>query len=163
VGESGTAATGDDDPPGDDPRVAAYGRGVAADVVAAISAEFPFVAARTRSYDTGVWLARVEFAPPSEDAVPVWLVVNRDKTFVVAAGENYRWDEEFIPELREQQVGVILDEIRDLALHGLVAVRTNRLVGVYSTTVVGVADDEVVTSALAKPLAKELERFSGWS
>ena len=162
MSERGNAQPIANDPSADDPRVATYGRGVAADVVAAISAEFPLTAVTTRNYDTGVWLARVEFAPTSEDAVPVWLVVNRDKTFVVAAGENYRWDEEFIPELREQQVGVIVDDIRDLALHGLLAVRTNRLVGVYSTTVVGTADDEIVTAALARPFAKELERFSGW-
>jgi hypothetical protein len=163
VSATRTAGPAADDPTDDDPRVAAYGRGVAAEVVSAISAEFPLVAVTTRSYDAGVWLARIEFAPPSEDAVPVWLVVNRDKSFVVAAGENYRWDEEFIPELREQQVGVIVDEIRDLALHGLVAIRTNRLVGVYSTTVVGTAEDEIVTAALARPLAKVLERFTGWS
>ncbi|HEY4269799.1 MAG TPA: hypothetical protein VGM94_16575 [Galbitalea sp.] len=163
MSEQRSAEPAANDPSGDDPRVAAYGRGVAADVVVAISAEFPLVAVTTRLYETGVWLARVEFAPPREDSVPVWLVVNRDKTFVVAAGETYRWDEEFIPELREQQVGVIVAEIRDLALHGLLAVRTNRLFGVYSTTVVGTPDDEFVATALARPLAKELERFTGWN
>lgn len=163
MSQAGASRPNSDDASGDDPRVASYGRGVAADVVAAISAEFPLVVVTTRTYDSGVWLARIEFAPPHEDAVPVWLVVNRDKTFVVAAGESYRWDEEFIPELREHQVGVIIDEIRDLALHGLLAVRTNRLVGVYSTTVVGTAEDEVVRAALARPLARELERFTGWS
>lgn len=146
-----------------DPRIAAYGRGVAKDVVEAVSAQYPLVTITARDYESGVWLTRVEFAPSGADEVPVWLVVGRDQTFVVAAGENYRWSEEFIPELREQQLGVILDEIRDFALHGLVTVRANRLLGVYSAAVVGTTEDEEVTATLARPLARELERFSGWS
>src|ERR1700712_5013165 len=114
---------------------APYGRRVADDVVRQISAAYPQVSITAHPYDKGVWFARVEFAPVDEDAVPVWLAVNADDRFVLTAGDTFRWELPFIPE--DDQAADIIEEIRQLADHGVMVVRTNRLLGPFSESFVG--------------------------
>jgi hypothetical protein len=142
---------------------AAYGRGIADEVVRQIAEEYPSVSVRQHPYDTGVWFTRVEFVPAADGAVPVWLAVNADDRFVLTAGDTFRWELPFVPEERFDQVEQILEEIRQLADHGVLAVRTNRLLGAFSPSFVGSPGvDGYLDEALLGRFATVLEHRSAW-
>jgi hypothetical protein len=141
---------------------APYGRRVADEVVRQISAAYPQVAADVHPYDKGVWFTRVQFTPTNKDAVPIWLAVNADDRFVLTAGDTFRWELPFVPE--DDQADQIVEEIRQLADNGVMAVRANRLLGPFSASVVGSPGvDAYLDEARAGRFAKVLEERSAWT
>jgi hypothetical protein len=141
---------------------APYGRRIADEVVRHVSAAYPTVAVTVHPYEKGIWYTRVQFAPIDEDAVPVWLAVNADDRFVLTAGDTFRWELPFVPE--DAQADLIVEEIRQLADHGVMAVRANRLFGAFSASVVGSPGvDAYLDEVLAGRFAKILEERSAWT
>jgi hypothetical protein len=146
-----------------DRRHAAYGREIVATVVAQVRQAYPLVPITSRDYETGVWAVRAEFRPLEQNAVPIWLAANIDDWFVLTAGDTFRWELPFTPEERDLQVEQLVDEIRQLADYGVVAVRTNRLLGAFSTSVVGSPGiDPQVDEALRGRLSSILEERTAW-
>jgi hypothetical protein len=142
---------------------ASYGRSIADEVVRRISAAYPLVRITVHPYEKGIWFTRVEFAPGAEDAVPVWLAVNSDDRFVLTAGDTFRWELPFEPEERADQTEWIVEEIRQLADNGVIAVRANRLLGAFSPSFVGSPGvDAYLDEALEGRFAKVLEQRTGW-
>jgi hypothetical protein len=142
---------------------AEYGRSIADEVVRQVSAAYPLVRITVHPYEKGIWFTRVEFAPAGDDAVPVWLAVNADDRFVLTAGDTFRWELPFEPEERADQIEWIVEEIRQLADNGVIAVRTNRLLGAFSPSFVGSPGvDAYLDEALEGRFAKVLEQRTGW-
>jgi hypothetical protein len=142
---------------------AEYGRSIADEVVRQVSAAYPLVRITVHPYEKGIWFTRVEFAPVGDDAVPVWLAVNSDDRFVLTAGDTFRWELPFEPEERADQIEWIVEEIRQLADNGVIAVRTNRLLGAFSPSFVGSPGvDAYLDEALEGRFAKVLEQRTGW-
>jgi hypothetical protein len=147
----------------DDRSHAPYGCGIADEVAREIGEDYPDVAVEVHRYDKGIWFARVEFAPPRPSAVPIWLAVQSDDRFVLTAGDTFRWELPFNPDERFDQVREILEEIRQLADYGVMAVRVNRLLGAFSPSFVGSPGvDSYLDEAMLGRFASILERRSGW-
>jgi hypothetical protein len=110
-----------------------YAREVTDAVIARVAEAFPLVIASSTTHETGVWFTHVEFTP-QEGGIPVWLTAHSDRSFVITAGDSFRWAAEFEPEFAAEQIEELVDEITRLALAGYTVVRRNRLLGPFSAT-----------------------------